>query len=126
MSEKQELWKIMQDINKTWSKGNPDTLTNFFHKDMVISDNDFKKLGVGRKACVESYKSFVSRAKILGVKEQDRDIDIFGNTAYVSYSFEVTYEMDGKEYHDSGRDVFFFTREDDKWLAVWRTITSVK
>jgi hypothetical protein len=40
----------------------------------------------------------------------------------VIYSYEITYEMNGEIFRDTGRDFFILIREGDKWLAVWRTI----
>lgn len=32
----------------------------------------------------------------------------------------MTYELAGKQYHESGRDTLVFTRETGRWLVVWR------
>ncbi len=51
----QKLWQLVQDLNATWVKGNPENLINFFHEDMVIVSPDFELLGKGNEACMESY-----------------------------------------------------------------------
>jgi hypothetical protein len=37
----------------------------------------------------------------------------------------MAYEMRGEVHKDSGYDLFVFSREKGKWLAVWRTILPV-
>ncbi len=118
----QEVWQVIQDINNTWVNGNPEDLANFFHENMVIVSSDFQELGKGREACVQSYKDFASNAIIQDFKEMYSTIDVFGNTAIISYSFKIKYEMNGETFHDTGRDMFVFIRKEDKWLAVWRIV----
>ena len=55
-------------------------------------------------------------------KDRDPAIQIYGNTAIASYTFEMSYEMNGKSFDDVGRDIYVLKREEGKWLAVWRTI----
>lgn len=118
--------KVLKDrlsaINQAWTKGHPQELHRYFHPDMVIVAMDMKKLGIGRDACVKSYAHFVSIGKLHSFQESDYIIDIWGNTATAGYSFKVDYEIEGKRYAESGRDIFVFTRVNSEWLAVWRMI----
>jgi ketosteroid isomerase-like protein len=50
--------------------------------------------------------------------EIDPKINIFGNTAVVTYYFEMSFEIDGQPAKTSGRDLFVFLKEGDKWWAV--------
>jgi ketosteroid isomerase-like protein len=54
--------------------------------------------------------------------EGDATIDVFGDTAIATYRFEIAYEMNGKTFSESGRDVFIFVRAEEGWQAVWRTV----
>jgi ketosteroid isomerase-like protein len=117
-----EIWQILQDINDAWVNDRTDELNRFFHENMVIASPDFRKLGEGRDACVKSYKDFRSQAIIHDLHEEDAAIDVFGDTAIATYRFEITYEMNGKTFSESGRDVFIFVREEEGWQAVWRTV----
>lgn len=122
---REEIWQILKEINDAWVNDRTDELNRFFHKDMVIASPDFRKLGEGRVACVKSYKDFCNQASIHDFHEEDAAIDIFGDTAIATYSFEITYEMNGKTFNESGRDVFIFVREEGRWQAVWRTIVPI-
>ena len=71
---------------------------------------------------MKSYKDFRSQAIIHDPHEEDAAIDVFGDTAIATYRFEITYEMNGKTFNESGRDIFIFVREEEGWQAVWRTV----
>lgn len=119
---KRSIWQIIQDLNKAWIEGHPENLENYFHNDMIIVAPDFQEKGNGKEACVESYKNFTNMASISNFKESDPKIEIFGFTAIVSYSFEISYEMNNETFQDTGRDLFVFIHENKKWQAVWRTV----
>jgi hypothetical protein len=118
----QEIWQLIQDLNDIWVKGRPEDLLDLFHEDMVIISPDFQERGRGKEACMKSYKDFSTQADIKDLKVMNPRIDVYENTAITSYSFEITYEMKDKIFHDTGRDMLVFVREGGKWQAVWRTI----
>jgi len=121
-NESEEIRKILKAINSAWVSGRSEDLEKFFHEDMVITGPGFQGGGKGRRTCVASYESFSQTAAIKEVKESNLSIDIWNNTAVAHYKFEIAYQIAGKDYRDSGYDLFVFTREEGKWLAVWRTI----
>ena len=42
---KQEVWNALRALNDAWTKGNPNDLKNYFHKDMVaITATDRERL----------------------------------------------------------------------------------
>ena len=113
---------LMKQINRAWIEGRYDVLEEFFHDSMVITTPGFQIVGEGKRACVDSYKSFGTRAVIKSLKESGHVIRLWGNTGVVAYQYELDYEMDETEYHDLGTDVYAFSRVDGKWKAVWRTL----
>jgi hypothetical protein len=121
-AESREVWKFVQDLNRTWSGGQPEKLDSFFARDCVIVQPGFEGRATGRAACVESYVDFCAHANILGFQERAPDIDIFGDTAVVSYTFDISYELEGRRYREQGRDLFVLRRERGRWRAVWRTL----
>ena len=120
--EQDEVKQVLRNINDAWIKGDPNDIANYLHEEMVITGPDFIKLGKGKDECVDSYKKFKGMATILDVKETELMVDVFGDTAVATYSFEITHEIDEKTSTHRGRDMFTFTRIENKWLAVWRTI----
>jgi len=119
---REEIRKLLGNISDTWIKGRPEELEEYFHEEMVIAGPGFKGGGRGKTECVQSYKDFVTHAAIRNVKESDHLIDVWGDTAVASYRFEIDYELNGQEHHDVGHDLFVFARQEEKWLAVWRTV----
>jgi uncharacterized protein (TIGR02246 family) len=117
-----EVREIIQQMNGTWAKGHPEELERFFHEDIVMVHPDFTNRFEGRDACIASYAEFCSQAAIHEVRLGELGVDVFGDTAVASYSYEVEYEMGGERFNDKGRDVFVFIHADDKWQAVWRTM----
>jgi len=119
---REEIQQLLKNINAAWVKGRSEDLEEYFHEDMVIFDLGFGRRGIGKKACVESYKDFTSHATIHEFKESDPAIDIWGDTAVAIYKFEIDYETNGEDHRDFGQDLFVFIRERGKWRAVWRVI----
>lgn len=117
-----EIRQLLKKINEAWVNGHPEELEEYFHEDMVIAQSGLQAQGTGKKACVDSYKEFITHASILGLKESDHHIGVWGDTAVASYKFELEYEINGAKHHDSGVDLFIFTRQRGNWRAVWRTI----
>jgi len=119
----EEIMQLIQRMNDAWAKpSSPEGLASFFREDMVMVHPDFTQRTEGRAACVESYEDFCKQAAILDFKISNPGIDVFGNTAIATYSYEITYEMGGERFNDTGRDIFVFVRENDRWQAVWRTM----
>lgn len=124
--EQDTLRQTIQNINSAWINNKTEELHNYLHPDIVIMTPDLHENIKGREACINSYKDFVSNSVLKDYKESDFVINIFSNTAVASYQFDIMYEMNGKTYSETGRDLFVFTKENEKWLAVWRTLMGVQ
>ena len=119
----EEILQLLQRMNDAWAKpGSPEDLASFFREDIVMVHPAFTQRTEGRDACVASYEDFCKQAAILDFKISNPGIDVFGNTAIATYSYEIAYEMGGEHFNDTGRDIFVFVRENDRWQAVWRTM----
>jgi len=118
----EEVRELLQKITDAWTRGDPDDLAEYFHEELVILSPDLQRMGKGKAACVQSYKDFMAQAVVHEYKERDHKIDVWGNTAVSTYAFDITYEMDGQTFRESGHDMFVFNQEGEKWLAVWRMV----
>jgi ketosteroid isomerase-like protein len=117
-STKQEIWKTVRAMNDAWTKGDPDDLARFFHRDMVaITPSDRNRLD-GGEACIAGWKGFSSAARIHRWEEIDPAIQIYGDSAVITYYFDMSFEMNGQTFDMGGRDMFFFVKEDGRWWAV--------
>ena len=124
MNNKQEIWKLMEKINHTWLNDDPMKLKNFFHENIVILSKDFKEQGIGINACIKSYEEFRKISKVKEFNVSDSRVELFKNTAIVSYNFEIKYEIDNEFYNDKGKDMYIFTKEKERWVAIWRMLMS--
>jgi ketosteroid isomerase-like protein len=123
--DREEITRILKEINRAWTRGRADELDQYFHEDMIIAQPGFGVRGEGKNACVVSYREFAGMASIQDLKESQYVVLVWGDTAVASYKFEIEYELDGQAHQDSGYDLFVFTRQDGTWLAAWRTILPV-
>ena len=115
---KQEIWATVRAMNDAWTKGNPDDLSKFFHQDMVaITATDRNRLD-GGAACLAGWKGFCSAARIHRWEEIDPVIHVYGNSAVVTYYFDMSFDMGGNTIKMGGRDMFFFVKEGERWWAV--------
>jgi hypothetical protein len=125
-NDRDEIRLLLGKINDAWLKGIPDELPRVlgecFHDDMVVKGPDFQEAGRGKEACIRSYEDFLRQATVRECRLSEAAIDLSGNAAVATYSWEMTYGLGGQDYHESGHDLFVFTREDGKWLAVWRAV----
>ena len=121
-ADSEKIIRLLKKINRDWVKGRARELKEHFHEDMVIVHPHFQGRSEGRQACVEGYEDFISRAEVRQYSETDFALDLWGDTAVVSYKFDISYVMKGKSYRESGHDLFVFTRLRGKWLALWRTL----
>jgi Domain of unknown function (DUF4440) len=115
-----EVQQIMREISSAWRSDRVGDLDNYFDEDIVIKGPGMRELGRGKKACMESYADFLRQAKIKDYEESDLVIDLWENMAIATYAWKMSYELEGKEYKESGHDTFAFTQTNGKWIAVWR------
>lgn len=118
----QQVWQTVQKLNKEWLNNKTGELAYYFHKDMVIAGLDLHPLCNNRAECIKSYKDFVDKSVIHEYKESEPDVNVFAYTAIVSYKFDIDYDMKGKNYKESGRDLFVLIKEEERWQAVWRIL----
>lgn len=115
---KQEIWATVRAMNDAWTKGDPDDLATFFHRDMVaITATDRHRLD-GGAACIAGWKGFSQSAHIHRWEEVDPVIHVYGDSAVVAYYFDMSFDMGGQTVNMGGRDMFFFVKEGGRWWAV--------
>lgn len=118
----QQLWHTVQKLNKEWVNNKSDELAYYFHKDMVIAGPDMHELARNRTECIQSYKDFMNQAVVHNYKESDPIVNVIAYTAVVSYKFDIDYTLKGKNYKESGKDLFVMIKEEERWQAVWRML----
>ena len=115
------VWEVVRRINAAWVHSRTDDLRELLHPSMVIVPPGGLGPVRGQAACIASYRDFTVRAKVLRFEELMPAVDVFGDTAVVTYAFEIFYELEGIWTTAGGSEIFVLTREDGRWWAVWRT-----
>jgi ketosteroid isomerase-like protein len=119
---KNETRRTVVGINEASRKGDIETLKHFCHKDVVIVPPGFVKGAEGRDTYLKSVEDFCAKGTVLEYKELSMKIDVFGDVAIVYYGYETKWEMDGKTFSETGNDVMVLSRNERKWLLIWRTL----
>jgi hypothetical protein len=76
---------------------------------------------IGRQF-LAGFRDFILNATIHEFHEHDHQIDVVGDTAVVTFAYEMRYERSGERYRATGRDFWVFQRQGIAWVAVWRTM----
>lgn len=122
--DEQEIRELIRAMNDAWlglpAEEIPAALGGCFHDDMVIRGADLTVTARGKDACIQSYVDFVQQAVIRECTLEDPEIDLAGDSAAAVYNWEMTYELEGQEYHEAGADVMMLARTDGHWLVTWR------
>ena len=115
---RREVWETLRQLNDCWTKADGKDLVHYFHERMVAVTPTDRLRREGRDACVAGWVEFAAHAKIHRWQENDPQIDVFGDTAIVSYYFDMSVDMGGHTIPMGGRDLFTFVKEKGKWWAV--------
>ena len=121
-----EVLATLRQINDAWVEGRADDLRKLFHPDIVMQYPGFTGAAEGADALLEGFEDFIKWARIISFDTFDWHAHAAGNTGVAGFVYEMVYERDGQSYRASGRDLWAFTHEGERWLAVWRTMLDVR
>jgi len=117
-AEEAEVWSTVQALNRCWTSGNAADLRGHFHENMVaITPADRMPL-VGRDACVGAWAAYAGSTKIMSWKTRNPRINVHGDAAIVTYSYEMLCERDGEVLRPCGRDMMVLIKEGDRWWVI--------
>ena len=68
------------------------------------------------------FVDFCQHATVDEFREHDLQVDVTGDTAVVSFAYEMVYERYGERYRATGRDLWVFAKQGKDWLVVWRAM----
>ena len=93
---KDEVLAFIKALNETWTKGDGGALRNYFHPNMVAITATDQDILYGRDACLGSWQGFARSAQIRRWEEIEPQVQLYGDTAIVTYYWDLAYEMDGE------------------------------
>jgi Domain of unknown function (DUF4440) len=123
--EEMEANETLSAINNAWRNRNPEEMKKYLHPDIVMILPGFSGEIIGREKLIDGFKEFCTNAEVLEYSESDEQINVVGNCAVISFKFEMVYERTTYRDKSTGRDLWIFDRQDNKWIAVWRTMIDV-
>jgi uncharacterized protein (TIGR02246 family) len=117
----EEVSRALSAINQAWLEGRPRDLSALFDPKIVTLVPGGVRVE-GREALVQSFVDMCENARVHAFEERDRQVDVFGDAAVASVAFTIAYEREGASYRATGRDVWVFSRREEGWRAVYRTM----
>lgn len=117
----EDVWNVVKQINQAAMAADIDTCRELAHEGMVVFPTLSQRVE-GRESYLESILEFAGRGTVKTYNQLEPSIDIFADTAVVTYRYESVWESDGKPIEDAGHDVWVLVRENGVWLLAWRTL----
>jgi hypothetical protein len=125
-SERENAAAAMRLINQAWLDGKVEDLAPMVHPEVVMVFPDFSGKIQGREDFLSGFRDFHQNASIREFREHDHDIDVAGDTAVVTFRYDMVYERSAKRYRSTGRDLWVFQKQGRAWIAVWRAMLDME
>jgi ketosteroid isomerase-like protein len=113
-----EVWETVEALNRCWTSGDPAGLRDYFHEAMVAVTPADRLPLVGAGACVTAWSGYARTVRILSCQTRDPRVWIRGDTAVVTYLYEMVCEQGGRRFEPAGRDMMVLIREGGRWWVV--------
>jgi ketosteroid isomerase-like protein len=116
----------MEQINRAWRDCRPADLQALFHPELTMALPGFVGRVEGRQTLLAGFEDFCTHATVEDYHESNLQADVIGNTAVVTFNYQMVYNRSGERYKATGRDLWVFARQEGSWLAVWRTMLDLQ
>jgi uncharacterized protein (TIGR02246 family) len=117
---------VLQTINRVWLNGQVEALAPVVDPNIVMVFPGFTGRIQGRDQFLAGFRDFCENAKVQEFHDHDYQSDLVGDTAVVTFRYGMIYERSAERYRASGRDLWVFRRQDNEWIAVWRTMLEIQ
>jgi uncharacterized protein (TIGR02246 family) len=125
-SKRENAAAAIRQINQAWLNGRVEDLAPLVHPDIVMVLPDFAGKIQGREHFLAGFRDFCQNATIQEFREQDQQVDVAGDTAVITFRYEMVYVRSGERYRANGRDLWVFERQEGAWIAIWRAMLEMK
>ena len=125
-SKREGAATAMRQINHVWLHGQVQDLAPLVHSEIVMVFPDFTGRTQGRGDFLAGFGDFRHSATIQEFREHDHQVDVAGDTAVVTFRYDMIYQRSGERYRSTGRDLWVFQKQDSAWIAVWRTMLDME
>lgn len=121
MDVRTEILELLEAMAHAWRHHRLGELGEFLDENVVLVAPGFRERLVGRGACVESYRKFLDEATITEYVERDLSVDVFGDTAVATFSWEMEWDFEASTFRERGHDIVVLARREQGWRVVFRT-----
>ena len=125
-SKREKAEAAMRQINEAWLNGRVEDLAPMVHSEIVMVFPEFAGKIQGRENFLAGFRDFCQSATIQEYREHDQQVDVAGDTAVVTFRYEMVYQRSGERYCSTGRDLWVFEEQSGAWIAVWRAMLEMK
>jgi len=126
MDDRKELSAAMDRIIQAGMSGQIEGLSEILDDQVIMVFPGFGRRVQGKTAMIGGFQDFAASAEIHEHRETDEQIDVIGETAVISYRFELIYTRDDVIYRSDGRDLWVFHKTEGDWKAAWRTMPEME
>jgi ketosteroid isomerase-like protein len=121
-SKRDKAAAAMRRINQAWLDGQVEKLRPLVHPEITLALPGFAGRIEGREEFLAGFRDFTENAKIHEFHARNHQVDVAGDTAVVTFQYEMVYQRSGKRWRSTGRDLWVFQKQDSEWIAGWRTL----
>jgi len=125
-SKREDAATAMRLINRVWLDGRVEDLAEMVHPEIVMVLPDFSGRIQGREDFLAGFRDFRQNALIQEFREHDLHVDVAGDTAAVTFRYDIFYARSGQRYRATGRDLWVFQKHGKGWIAVWRAMLDME
>lgn len=125
-STREAVSTVIQRINRVWLDGQVESLAPMVDPDIVMVFPGFTGRIQGREQFLAGFRDFCENAQVHEFHDHDYESDVVGDTAVVTFRYDMIYKRSGERYRSSGRDLWVFRGQGSGWIAVWRTMLEMQ
>jgi ketosteroid isomerase-like protein len=125
-SKRESAAATMRRINQAWVHGHVEDLASMVHPEIVMVFPGFTGRVQGQEDLLAGFRDFCQSATIEEFRQYDDQVDVAGDTAVITFRYDMVYERSGERYRSIGRDLWVFQNEGGAWIAVWRTMLEME
>ena len=117
-AEGQAILQIERNAWEAVKNKQVDLMADYFTDDasMFVADQAYRVSG--KAQIMSDLKGWVSRSDLHSYQLLDPQVQVFGNTALLTYYFSETGVSGGKDFSEAGKFSVVFVKRDGKWRAI--------
>jgi hypothetical protein len=123
MNTTQQILSIVQAFNQSWMAGEFDRLGQYLHPNVVFANMAAADRVRGQENCLAAFSDLRTHTRTQAYDVRNEKVEVWGKTAVASYEFIMNYQMAGRDFQKTGRDILVFNLDQGDWKVVYRTVS---